>query len=155
MFAITRSTSPALSDVQALQNRFSRLFDEALRGWTGDSDGSPMIGSWAPPVDIFEDADSVQIVAELAGVKPEEVKISLENNVLTIRGEKRQVAEEKTEHVHRYERAYGVFERSFTVPSTVDADRIQASYEQGVLTVRLPKVEKAKPRQIAVKVESK
>ena len=62
-------------------------------------------------------------------------------------------AEEKTEHVHRYERSYGVFERSFTVPSTVDADHIQASYDLGVLTVRLPKVEKAKPRQIAVKVE--
>ncbi len=154
MFTITRSTSPVLSDVQALQNRIGRLFDEAMRGWPGE-DGSPMIGSWAPPVDIFEDHDSVQIAAELPGVKPEEVKISLENNVLTIRGEKRQVAEEKTEHVHRYERCYGVFERSFTVPSTVDADRIQASYEHGVLTVRLPKVEKTKPRQIAVKVESK
>lgn len=87
-------------------------------------------------------------------MKAEDVKISLEGNVLTIRGEKRQAAEEKTEHVHRYGRSYGTFERSFTVPSTVDADHIQASYDLGVLTVRLPKVEKAKPRQIAVRVES-
>ncbi len=153
MFAITRTTSPVLTDVHALQNRIGRLFDEMLYG--AREDGGQMLGSWAPPVDILEDKDSVQIVAELPGIKPEEVKISLENSVLTISGEKRQVAEEKTEHVHRYERAYGVFERSFSVPSTVDAERIQAAYEHGVLTVRLPKVEKAKPRQIAVKIEGK
>jgi HSP20 family protein len=93
-------------------------------------------------------------VAELPGVKAEDVRISLENNVLTIRGEKRQAAEDKTDQVHRYERYYGVFERSFSVPSTVDAEHIKASYDLGVLTVRLPKLEKAKPRQIEVKVES-
>ncbi len=157
MVAITRWNSPVLSDVQTLQSRLSRLFDEAFRGWpvSSQEDGNSLVGQWVPPVDVFEDKDAVQIMAELPGVKPEDVKISLENNLLTIRGEKRQVAEENTDRVHRYERSYGVFERSFMVPSTVDADHIQATYDNGVLAVRLPKVERAKPRQIAVKVESK
>ena len=147
----------ALSDVQTLQGRLSRLFDEAFRGWplTAQEDGGSLVGQWIPPVDVVEDKDTVQITAELPGVRPDDVKISLENNLLTIRGEKRQVAEETTDRVHRYERNYGAFERSFTVPSTLDADHIQASYDMGVLTVRLPKAEKAKPRQIEVKVESK
>ena len=72
---------------------------------------------------MFEDKDSVKIVTEIPGVKPEDVKISIENQVLTIRGEKKQVAEEKTERVHRYERSYGVFERSFALPNLVDADK--------------------------------
>ncbi len=146
-----------LSNGATLQSRLGRLFDEAFRGWplTGQEDGSSLVGQWVPPVDVFEDKDAVQITAELPGVRPDDVKISLENNLLTIRGEKRQVAEENTDRVHRYERGYGVFERSFMVPSTVDADHIQARYDMGVLTVRLPKAEKAKPRQIAVKVESK
>jgi HSP20 family protein len=155
MFAITRSPNPNYADVQTLQGRLNRLFDEAFHGWPlgTQEDGGSLVGQWVPPVDVFEDKDSVRIAAELPGVKPEDVRISLENNVLTIRGEKRQVAEEKTDRVHRYERCYGVFERSFSVPSTVDADHIRATYDVGVLTVRLPKVERAKPRQIEVKVE--
>ncbi len=152
MFAITRSTSPVYADVSTLQSRLGRLFDEAFRGWPAtQEDGGSLVGQWVPPVDVFEDKDAVQIVAELPGVKPEDVKISLENNVLTIRGEKRQVTEEHTD-VHRYERYYGVFERSFTVPSTVDADHIKAGYDLGVLTVRLPKAEKAKPREVKIEI---
>jgi HSP20 family protein len=156
MLSITRFNSPGLSDVQSLQGRLNRMLDEAFRSWplATQEDGNSLVGSWVPPVDIFEDKDAVQIMAELPGVKPEDVKISLENNLLTIRGEKRQTAEESTDRVHRYERSYGVFERSFMVPSTVDADHIRATYDVGVLTMRLPKVEKAKPRQITVKVES-
>jgi HSP20 family protein len=156
MFAITRSANPIFADVSTLQSRLNRLLDEAFRGWPqgAQDDGSSLVGQWLPPVDVFEDKDAVQITAELPGVKPEDVKISLENNVLTIRGEKRQTAEENTERVHRYERYYGVFERAFTVPSTVDAEHIKASYDLGVLTVRLPKIERAKPRQIEVKVEA-
>ena len=155
MFAITRSTYP-VADVQTLQGRLNRVLDEAFRGWplATHDDGASLVGQWIPPVDVFEDKDAVRIVAELPGVKPEDVRISLENNVLTVRGEKRQAAEEKTDQVHRYERYYGVFERSFTVPSTVDAEHIKAGYDLGVLTVRLPKLERAKPRQIEVKVES-
>jgi HSP20 family protein len=111
--------------------------------------------AWVPPVDIFEDAEAIRIMAEVPGLKPEDVKISVEGNVLTIQGTKQQVAEERTERVHRYERAYGAFERSFTLPSSVDANAVKASYEHGVLTVTLPKVEKAKPRQIPVQATSK
>ena len=155
MFAITRSSYP-LADVQTPQGRLNRMLDEAFRGWplANQEDGGSLVGQWVPPVDVFEDRDAVRIMAELPGVKADDVKISLENNVLTIRGEKRQAAEQKTDQVHRYERYYGVFERSFTVPSTVDAEHIKASYDLGVLTVRLPKLERAKPRQIEVKVES-
>jgi HSP20 family protein len=112
-----------------------------------------LMGAWMPPVDVIEEKDVVRIVAELPGVKPEDVQLMLENNVLTIRGEKRKVEEQKEERFHKYERAWGVFERSFTLPASIDAERIKASYEGGLLTVILPKVETAKPRQIAVKVE--
>jgi HSP20 family protein len=156
MFAITRNTTPAYSDAQTLQGRLSRLFDEAFRGWpvTTQEDGGSLVGQWVPPVDVFEDKDAVRIVAELPGVKPEDVQISLENNVLTVRGEKRQTAEENSDRVHRYERYYGIFERSFSVPTTVDAEHIKATYDLGVLTIRLPKMERAKPRQIEIKVEA-
>src|SRR3989454_667161 len=90
-----------------------------------------------------------------SGVKPEDVQVSLEGNVLTIHGTKQQVEEERTERVHRYERAYGAFERSFTLPATVDPRGIKATYDHGVLTLTLPKVEQAKPRQIPVEVTSK
>jgi len=88
---------------------------------------------------------------EVPGVNPDDIKISLEQNVLTIGGEKRQVSEEQTERVHRYERAYGSFTRSFTLPNSVDAERIEAQTDNGVLSIMIPKAEKAKPRQIQVK----
>src|SRR5256886_7044095 len=137
-----------------LSNRLSRLLTDTLGEFDWQLRDSAA-ASWVPPVDIVEQADGIRIMTELPGVKPENVKISLENNVLTIHGTKEQVAEERAERVHRYERTYGTFERSFTLPSTVDANAIKATYENGVLTVALPKVEKAKPRQIAVQVPSK
>ncbi|HEX4574373.1 MAG TPA: Hsp20/alpha crystallin family protein [Gemmatimonadales bacterium] len=131
----------------------NRFLTDAFRGldWQYRENAG---ASWVPPVDIFEEADAIRIVAEVPGLKPEDVKISLENNVLTIHGTKDQVAEERTERVHRYERTYGRFERGFTLPATVDANGIKAAYEHGVLTVTLPKAEKAKPRQIAVQVSA-
>ena len=154
MFVTTRTLREPATEVSNLERRMSRLFNEALGNldWQyRDSAGA----SWVPPVDIFEEADAIRIMAEIPGVNPNAVKISLENNVLTIHGTKEQVAEERSERVHRYERTYGAFERSFTLPATVDANNIKASYEHGVLTITLPKVEKAKPRQIAVQVTSK
>jgi HSP20 family protein len=143
-----------LADFLTLSNRLNRLLDDT----TGSLDWQlrdSATAAWVPAVDIVEEADSIRIMAEVPGVKPEDVKISVENNVLTIQGTKQQVAEERAERVHRYERTYGAFERSFTLPATVDANAIKASYESGVLTVTLPKVEKAKPRQIEVRVASK
>jgi HSP20 family protein len=111
-----------------------------------------LTSAWHPAVDVFEDKTAVKIVAELPGVKPEDVKLSLENNVLTIRGEKKHEAEEKTDRVHRFERSYGSFERAFVLPSTVDGEKISADYRNGVLTVSVPKAERARPREIPVKV---
>lgn len=149
MFSLTRMQRNPLADASSFERQINRFFNEALSGlhWQyRDGAGA----AWAPAVDIFEEADSIRIQAEVPGVKPEEVKISVEGNVLTISGTKQQTAEERTERVHRYERNYGAFERTFTLPATVDADKIRASYDHGVLTVTLPKVEKAKPRQIQV-----
>ena len=144
----TRAGEPA-SELTALENRLNRFFADALgNGFAGISATS----AWTPPVDIFEQTDAIRILAEVPGVEPENVKISVEGNVLTIHGTKEQSAEEKTERVHRYERSYGAFERTFTLPASVDAANIKAAYTNGVLTVTLPKVEKAKPRQIQVEV---
>jgi HSP20 family protein len=156
MFLTTRNArrDPVLADFLTLSNRLNRLLDDT----TGSLDWplrDSATAAWVPAVDIVEEADSIRIMAEVPGVKPEDVKISVENNVLTIQGMKQQVTEERAERVHRYERTYGAFERSFTLPATVDANAIKASYESGVLTVTLPKVEKAKPRQIEVRVATK
>ena len=129
----------------------SRLW--RLNSMLDDAFGNGALTSaWIPACDVFEDKDAVKIVAEVPGVRAEDVKISIENNLLTIRGEKRQQAEEKTERVHRYERTYGTFERAFSLPTTVDPEKIAASYSNGILTVTIPKAERARPREIPVKV---
>jgi HSP20 family protein len=136
--------------------RLNNLLDAAFAGWPAQqNDSGTITAAWVPVCDVFEDRDSVKIVAEIPGVSPQDVKLSIENNVLTIRGEKKQTAEEKTERVHRYERSYGLFERTFALPNTVDPDRIEAKYEGGVLTVVLPKAERARPREIPVKTSEK
>ena len=139
----TRNGLPALSD------RVQRMLNETLGGLDWQYRDSAA-ASWVPPVDVLEEKEHIRIVVELPGLKPEDVNISLEGNALTISGTKAQQAEERTERVHRYERTYGSFERSFTLPASVDAQHIKATYEHGVLTVTLPKTEKAKPRQIQV-----
>ncbi len=130
--------------------RLNNMLDEMFSPWTGTERGGTITSAWFPPCDVFEDAEKLKIVMEIPGVKSEDVKLSLENNTLTIRGEKRQEAEEKSDRVHRYERSYGSFERSFVLPSTVDADRIEARCDNGVLTIELPKAERARPREIPV-----
>jgi len=143
----TRRAAQSAPEVYSNLHRLSRMMDEVLSGgWNGGTVAS----AWTPTVDVFEDKENLKIVVELPGVTPDDVKISLENQVLTIQGEKKQVAEESSERWHRYERSYGSFERMFTLPSSVDADRIQAKVEHGVLTVTLPKAERAKPREIQV-----
>jgi HSP20 family protein len=137
-----------------LQNlrRLSSALDDAFGNWPqGQGLEGSITSAWVPACDIFEDKDGIKIVMEVPGVRPDDVKLQIENNMLTIRGEKRQVAEEKADRVHRYERSYGSFERTFSLPSTVDGDRIEADISDGVLTVMLPKAEKARPRQIEVK----
>lgn len=153
MFGVVRKPvrDPMLDLLYNLERRMGKIFNEPLTyvDW-----GIPEIptAAWVPVVDIFEEPDHLRIVAEIPGVKPENVKISVEDNVLTIQGTKEQVAEEKAEKVHRYERTYGAFERTFTLPGTVNPEAIKATYEHGLLTLVLPKLEKAKARQIKVEI---
>ncbi len=146
MYVTTRRPLDAFQSLR----RLSTALDEAFNGFQPE-DGSTVTAAWFPACDVFEDKEAVKIVAELPGVRPDDVKITLENNLLTIRGEKKQEAEERSERVHRYERSYGSFERRFALPSTVDQEKIQAGYENGVLTVTVPKAERARPREIAIR----
>jgi len=144
MFLTRRSyTRESDAGLSHLSDRIQRVLNETLSG---------LPASWVPAVDVFEEPDAIRIAAEIPGVKPEDIKISLEGNLLTIHGTKQQEAEEKTERVHRYERTYGAFERSFTLPASVEPKEIKANYDNGVLTITLPKSERAKPRQIEVQV---
>src|SRR5438093_6626785 len=152
MFLTTRnSPRDAGVGLSNLSDRIQRVLNETLGSFDWQYRDSAA-AAWVPAVDVFEEADKIRITAEIPGVKPEDIKISLEGNLLTIQGTKQQEAEERTERVHRYERTYGVFERSFTLPASVDPENIKANYDNGVLTLALPKTEKAKPRQIEVGV---
>jgi HSP20 family protein len=152
MYLTTRSlTGNGAGDFATLGNRISRMLNDAFSGADSLYHDSAT-AAWVPPVDVLEETDAIRIMAELPGVRTEDVKISVEGNVLTVHGTKQQLAEERTERVHRYERTYGAFERTFTLPATVDAEHIKAGYDNGVLTITLPKVEQAKPRQIQVEV---
>ena len=134
-------------DLQRAQDEMARLFDERLAGTReGESVG------WTPRVDIFEDGEGVALRFELAGVEPKDVDIRFENGVLTLRGERKLEREEKKENYHRVEMAYGTFTRSFSLPQTIDAEKIRAESKNGVLTVTLPKKPEAKPRSIQVNV---
>jgi len=151
MFAITKPTRDPMFDLlYQLERRMGRILDPFTTfDWKV---GDATTAAWMPLVDIFEEPEYVRLVAELPGVKPEEVKIFVEGNLLTIKGNKEQIAEVKAEKVHRYERTYGAFERAFTLPATVRPEKIKAAYENGVLTITLPKVEAAKPHLIQVEV---
>lgn len=152
MWTLTTRRPDGSPDLEQLQGRrFTQFMNETFGpGFFGDH--GTLASAWVPAVDVFEDQEAIKITAELPGVKPEDVKISLEHSTLTLRGEKKQRAEEKMERVHRYERTYGMFERTFTLPTTVDHERIEANYGDGILTVTLPKVERARPKEIPVKV---
>jgi HSP20 family protein len=108
-------------------------------------------GAWIPPVDILETAEGEVVVkAELPEIKREDIKITVENNILTIEGERKAEGNKDTDRYHRVERSYGAFRRSFTLPANVDAGKVQANYRDGVLTVSLPRREETRPRQIQV-----
>jgi HSP20 family protein len=147
--AIVRWSDPFREFAQ-LQDRLNRAFGDAY----GRSDeGLLTSGAWVPPVDIYQDADKeVVLKAELPDMVREDIDITVDNGTLTIKGEKKVSADVKEEQFHRVERRYGSFSRSFSLPQTVDATRVSAEYKNGVLTVRLPLREEAKPRQVKVNV---
>ena len=134
-----------------VQDRMNRLFEDALGRPVEDADF--FAGAWTPAVDILENTNDIVLRAELPGMKPEEVDILIENNTLTLRGERKfEVNDDKTNY-HRRERTYGAFSRSFTLPSIVQQDKVTAEFKDGILQVSLPKKEETKPKQIAIKVK--
>jgi HSP20 family protein len=135
-------------DLGMLQDRMNRLFDDAGRGWRSDEPAATT--SWSPSVDIFETEGEIVVKAELPGMDRKDITLHLENNVLTIRGERKFEKETKEENYHRIERSYGNFSRSFSIPATVDEENIRADYKDGVLKIILPKKEQARPKQIKI-----
>lgn len=127
---------------------------DRLNQMFSDFYGQAFSRAWVPAVDIYEtDAHEVVLKAELPDMKREDINLTFENGVLTLKGERKFEQEAKKENFQRIERRHGAFSRSFTLPNTVDATRINAAYKDGVLTIRLPQREEAKPKQIAVNVE--
>jgi len=139
-------------DLLSLQERMNRLFEESARGASRGHEEDWVMGAWAPAVDIYEKGTDVVLKAELPGLDPKDVDIRIENNVLTLKGERKTDNEVKRESYHRVERSYGTFTRSFTLPSTVDTTNVKADYKDGVLRITLPKREEAKPKQIQVDI---
>jgi len=137
-------------DVLALQNRMNSIFQEYNRSNQGD--GDLVSAAFVPPVDIYEDEQKIILKLEVPGMKESDLDIQLENNLLTVKGERKFEKEEKEENFHRIERRYGSFYRSFTIPNTVNPEGVKASYEAGVLKLELEKRAEAKPKQIKVEV---
>jgi HSP20 family protein len=130
----------------AMSNRLNRTVNDPYTPRTEDS-----FGAWAPPVDIFERQDHLVIRAEVPGVQKEDMDVRIENGVLTLHGERKQETDLKEENTHRMERVYGAFTRSFSLPTSVDAAKVTATYRDGVLEVTVPKAETAKPKSIEIK----
>ena len=151
MFNLTQR-DPMLDLLHQLNHRIGRIYNTEPQRTFEWQVPEATTTAWLPLVDIFEEPDVIRLVAEVPGVRPEDVKISVEGSLLTIKGTKEQVTEEKAEKVHRYERTYGAFERTFTLSASIDANKIKATYNLGVLTITLPKAETAKPHLITIEV---
>ncbi len=139
-----------MRDMFEMQRDLNRAFSEffgqpgtAVDTWERD---------WVPAVDVFEKDNEINLKAELPGLTKDDVDISIENNTLTISGEKKRESEVKDDNYHRVERSYGRFQRSFTLPQTIDAKNVKASFKDGILSVKLGKKEEAKPKKIDIQV---
>ncbi len=134
------------------RNPMSRFIDEAFNDFlapVGSGDES-LGGDWLPPVDILEDDTKLVFTAEMPGLDRENVEITLEDQVLTLRGERKFERDEEKDNYHRIERTYGTFSRSFRLPTNVETDAAKASFDSGVLTIELPKSEEAKPKKLEI-----
>jgi HSP20 family protein len=137
-------------DLASMQDRINRIFGEA---YLHNDDDVLNRGDWRPPVDIYEnEKHEIVLRAELPGLKKEDLDIRVENNTLTLRGERKRDTQVKQESYHRVERVYGGFTRSFSLPNTVNTEKVEAAFADGVLTVTLPMRDEAKPRTIQVQV---
>jgi len=141
------SSSP---DIKTLQTQLNRIFEPFARFSAHDED--LVSGTWVPPVDVAETQDKILVRAEVPGFRQEDIQIEFENGLLTLRGDRKF---EKVDGVtwHRVERVYGSFSRTFTLPRSVDAEKIAATYRDGILEIEVPKREEAKPKQIRIAVK--
>ncbi len=137
-------------ELRSIQEQMNRLLDLAWQKETGEELKE---GLWQPPVDIYEDSESVVIKAELPDIDQKDIEVKIEDNTLTLRGERKQEKDLKKENYHRIERYYGTFQRSFSLPHTINQEKVKASCERGVLTITLPKREETKPKQINVEIK--
>ena len=135
-------------ELSTLQDRMNRLFEDANGGSRRGE--APATTAWRPAVDIHETETQIVVKAEVPGMERDGIELGLENNVLTLKGDRRFEKDTTEENYHRIERAYGSFSRSFSIPSVVDENKISADYKEGVLTISLPKTEKARAKQIAI-----
>ena len=150
--SVSRSLFAPLTRLSALSDEMDRLFQAPFAAGATDG-GSDTLTGWTPAVDLYQDKDSVVLRAELPGLRREDIHVSLHEDVLTLAGERREEKHADTRGSLRRERLFGRFERRFTLPVRVDAGRVSATYEDGILTVTLFKAEEAKPRQIEVSVK--
>jgi HSP20 family protein len=134
-------------EFSTLQDRMNRLFRESQ-----GPEEALTASSFAPPVDVYEDEHNVSLKIEVPGIDEKDIDVRIENNVLTVHGERKFEKEEKEENFRRVERQYGSFTRTFTLPTTVDAEKVSANYDKGILKIALPKKAEAKPKQIKVNV---
>ncbi len=144
-------TFVARRDFSTLQDRVNRIFRESFS--PEGSDEALTTSNFAPPVDVYEDEHNITLKIEVPGIDEKDINVTIENNTLTVRGERRFEKDEKEENFHRVERMYGSFTRSFTLPNTVDPEQVSAHYEKGVLKIRLAKKAEAKPKLIKVNTE--
>lgn len=143
----------SLQDVAVLQNRLNSIFSEFARPLIEEPGSANASGSsFVPAVDIYEDAQSLVLKLEVPGLKPEDIDIRIENQNLTIKGERKFEAEEKAENFHRIERRFGTFVRTFTLPQTVDTENVGAGYDAGVLRIQLSKKPESQPKQVKVEI---
>ncbi|HXH08499.1 MAG TPA: Hsp20/alpha crystallin family protein [Alphaproteobacteria bacterium] len=137
-------------DIMSVRDEMNRLFNEFFGRGGAAEEGTWFSGAWSPPVDIYETDTALVMKAELPGFSKDDIQIELKDNTLVIRGERKREDEVKEGSFHRMERVYGAFQRSFLLPTTVDQGKVQAVYKDGVLELRLPKVEAAQPKRIAI-----
>ena len=149
--AIVRFWDP-MKELSTLQNRMNRVFEETFGSplYRGDQPG---VGTWSPAVDIFETGDEIIVKAEVPGLAKDQVRVEVENGVLTLHGERKFEREVKDENYLRIERSYGAFHRAFGLATVIQQDQIKAVFKDGVLEVTMPKAEEAKPKQVKVEVK--
>lgn len=136
-----------LPTISSLQNEMNRMMDRIFR-----EGNLTETGMWLPPIDLSETNDKITVKAEIPGIDPKDIDISIQENTLFLKGEKREEKEEKGKNYYRIERQYGSFSRSVVLPATVDTDKVTAECKNGVLEITLQKKEEVKPKQISIKV---